>query len=197
MRKTSDSIDGRVRRSERSRAAMVQALFDLVGEGVLQPTAQQVAKRAKVGIRTVFRHFSDMDSLLAEIDERVRKQALPLLQEPVSSGSREERARGLVAQRVRFYEQIAPYKRSGNVQRSRSNFLESRHATFVRTMRANLLGWLPELRNGPPELLEALDAGVSFELWDRMRTDQRLGRERATATLERIVLALLATLGRG
>jgi len=67
----------------------------------------------------------------------------------------------------------------------------------VRTMRANLLGWLPELRNGPPELLEALDAGVSFELWDRMRTDQRLGRERATATLERIVLTLLATLGRG
>jgi AcrR family transcriptional regulator len=57
---------------------MVQALIDLVGEGVLQPTAQQVAARAKVGIRTVFRHFSDMDSLFAEIDERVRAQALPL-----------------------------------------------------------------------------------------------------------------------
>ncbi len=197
MRKTSDTIDGRVRRSERSRAAMVQALFDLVGEGLLQPTAQQVAKRAKVGIRTVFRHFSDMDSLLAEINERVRKQALPLLLEPPSGGSRDDRVRGLVAQRVRFFEQIAPYKRSGNVQRSRSGFLASQHAVFVRTLRANLLGWLPELRKGAPELLEALDASVSFELWDRMRTDQRLGRERAAATLERIVLAVVATLGRG
>jgi AcrR family transcriptional regulator len=197
VRKTSDTIDGRVRRSERSRAAMVQALFDLVGEGVLQPTAQQVAKRAKVGIRTVFRHFSDMDSLLAEINERVRRQALPLLQEPVSGGGREERARGLVAQRVRFFEQITPYKRSGNVQRSRSTFLAGQHTALVRVLRSNLLGWLPELRKGPPELLEALDACTSFELWDRMRADQRLGRERATAALERTVLALLATLGRG
>jgi len=197
MRKASDSIDGRVQRSERSRAAMVQALIDLVGEGVLQPTAQQVAKRAKVGIRTVFRHFSDMDSLLAEINERVRRQALPMLREPLPGGSREERARGLVAQRVRFFEQIAPYKRSGNLQRNRSQFLAGQHATFVRTLRANLLGWLPELRRGPPELLEALDASVSFDIWDRMRGDQRLGRERAAATLERIVLALLSTLGRG
>lgn len=197
MRETSDSLDGRVRRSERSRAAMVQALFDLVGEGVLQPTAQQVAKRARVGIRTVFRHFSDMDGLLAEINERVRRQALPLLQEPVSGGNREERARGLVAQRVRFFEQIAPYKRSGNVQRGRSTFVAGQHAALVRTLRANLLGWLPELRKGPPELLEAFDACTSFELWDRMRTDQRLGRERAIAALERIALTLLATLGRG
>jgi AcrR family transcriptional regulator len=175
---------------------MVQALFDLVGEGVLQPTAQQVAKRAKVGIRTVFRHFSDMDSLLAELNERVRKQALPLLDEPFD-GSRDERARGLVAQRVRFYERIAPYKRSGNLQRARSSFLSGQHSALVRTLRSNLLRWLPELRKAPAELVEALDAATSFDLWDRMRNDQRLGRERASATLERIVLALVATLDRG
>jgi len=195
VRKTSDTVDGRVRRSERSRAAMVQALFDLVGSGELQPTAQQVARRAKVGIRTVFRHFSDMDSLLAELNERVRERALPLIQEPPTRGSRDERARGLVAQRVRFYEQIAPYKRSGNLQRARSDFLASEHARLVRTLRANLLRWLPELERSP-ELVDALDAMTSFEVWDRMRNDQRLGRERAAAALERTVLALIATLGR-
>ena len=56
--------DGRALRSERSRRPIVEALFALVGEGVLQPTAQQVADRAGVGIRTVFRHFEDMDALL-------------------------------------------------------------------------------------------------------------------------------------
>jgi AcrR family transcriptional regulator len=196
VRKTSETVDGRVRRSERSRAAMVQALFDLVGSGVLQPTAQQVARRAKVGIRTVFRHFSDMDSLLAELNERVRKQALPLIEEPPTPGSREQRARGLVAQRVRFYEQIAPYKRSGNVQRARSDFVVEEHAKLVRALRVNLQRWLPELDTGPAELVEALDAVTSFDLWDRMRSDQRLGRERAAAALERIVIALLATRGR-
>jgi AcrR family transcriptional regulator len=196
VRKTSDTVDGRVRRSERSRAAMVQALFDLVGGGELQPTAQQVARRAKVGIRTVFRHFSDMESLLAELNARVREQALPLIQDPPTGGSRELRARGLVAQRVRFYEQIAPYKRSGNLQRVRSDFVASEHAKLVRALRANLLRWLPEIAKSPV-LVDALDVATSFDVWDRMKSDQRLGRERATAVLERIVLALLATLGRG
>lgn len=190
------AADGRVRRSERSRAAMVQALIDLVGEGVLQPTAQQVAARAKVGIRTVFRHFSDMDSLFAEIDERVRAQALPLLLGPHPDGSREIRARGLIERRIRLYEQIAPYKRSGNAQRWRSAYLARQHGELVRALRTDLLGWLPELRRAPADLVEALDAATSFDVWDRLRTDQRLGRERATAALERIVLALVSGIGR-
>lgn len=189
--------DGRVRRSERSRAAMVQALVDLVGSGVLQPTAQQVAARAKVGIRTVFRHFSDMDSLLAEVDERVRAQALPLLRETRSPGNREARARGLVERRVRLFEQIAPYKRSGNLQRWQSRYVARQHTALVRALRADLLAWLPELRGAPADLVDALDASVSFEIWDRLRTDQRLGRERATAALERLVLTLVNSLGRG
>lgn len=189
--------DGRVLRSERSRAAMVQALFDLVGEGVLQPTAQQVAARAKVGIRTVFRHFSDMDGLLAEVDERVRQLAVPLLRESRPDGSRDERTRGLVERRTQLFERIAPYKRSGNAQRWRSEFVAKQHSLLVRTMRADLLAWLPELRRAPADLVDALDAALSFELWDRMRTEQRLGRARARAALERIALTLANSLGRG
>ena len=192
-----EASDGRARRSQRSRAAMVQALFDLVGEGTLQPTAQQIAERANVGIRTVFRHFSDMESLLAEIDERVRTQAQPIMRAPRAEGSRVERARGLVERRIRLFEQIAPYKRSGNLQRGRSAFVDRRHATHLRELRADLLGWLPELESAPADLVEALDAAVSFEFWDRLRSDQRLGRERATAALERIVLTLVNSLGRG
>lgn len=194
MTQTTRTADGRVRRSERSRAAMVQALFDLVGEGVLQPTAQQVAARARVGIRTVFRHFSDMDSLFAEIDDRVRTQALPLLQEPRTGGSRAARTRALVERRIRFFERIAPYKRSGNLQRWHSAFIAGQHAAFVRALRADLLGWLPELRDAPPELVEALDAALSFEVWDRLRTDQKLGRERASAALHRLVSAGVSSL---
>jgi len=188
------AVDGRVRRSQRSRASMVQALFDLVGEGILQPTGQQVAERARVGLRTVFRHFSDMEGLLAEIDGRVRTRALPLLRAARSRGSREERVRGLVERRIRLLEQIAPYKRAGNLQRWRSEFVARQHAALVRELRADLLGWLPELRRAPSELLEAFDVALSFEVWDRLRSDQRLGRQRASAALGRIVAALVNTL---
>ena len=47
--------DGRVQRSERSREAIIRAMLDLIGEGIASPTAQQVALRADVGVRTVFR----------------------------------------------------------------------------------------------------------------------------------------------
>jgi AcrR family transcriptional regulator len=186
------SVDGRARRSQRSRAAIVQAVFDLVGEGVLQPTAQQVAERAQVGLRSVFRHFSDMESLLAEVDQHVRGQALPLLEREPPRGSRAERARELIARRVRLFERIAPYKRSGSVHRWRSPFIARNHADLVRALRAHLLRALPELHDAPAEVVEALDAALSFETWDRMRTDQRLGRERASAALERTVFALLS-----
>ncbi len=185
------SSDGRLRRGERSREAIVAALFELVGEGVLQPTAQQVAERAEVGIRSVFRHFDDMDSLFATMDERLSADALPILREETASGSLRERARGLAQRRARLFERIGPYKRSANVQRWRSNFLRTRHAGLVRELRADLLRSLPELESAGAETLEAIDLVACFEAWDRLRTDQRLSRERAEATLERALLALL------
>lgn len=185
------SMDGRLRRGERSREAIVAALFGLVGEGVLQPTAQQVAERAGVGIRTVFRHFDDMEGLFATMDARLSADARPILREEAGTGSRRERLRAFVARRARLFERIAPYKRSANVQRWRSDFLRARHAALIRELRADLLRGLPELEAAPGEVLEAADLLTSFEAWDRLRADQRLSRERAEAAVARAVEALL------
>jgi AcrR family transcriptional regulator len=185
------SADGRQQRSERSREAIVQALFELVGDGVLQPTAQQVAEAAGVGIRSVFRHFADMESLFVEMDARLQGEALPLLRGAPSGGSVAQRARELADRRIAFFEKIAPYKRSGTIQRWRSEFLRGQHGVLVRALRADLLRWLPELRRAPSDLVEALDLALSFEAWDRLRTDQRLGRERARDALVRTLTALL------
>ena len=62
----------------------------------------------------------------------------------------------------------------------------------MRRLRADLLRALPELRRARDDVVDALDVALSFETWDRLRVDQRLGRERAAAALERTVLALLA-----
>jgi AcrR family transcriptional regulator len=184
-------VDGRARRREKSRAAIVAALFDLVGSGVLLPTAQQVAARAGVGIRSVFRHFDDMESLHAELDARLREEALPLLRDAPPVGPLRDRVVALVGQRVRFFERIAPYKRAGNLQRWRSDFLRRRHAALVRELRGALREALPELEEAPPAVGEALDLVTSFEAWDRLRTDQRLSRERAQEAVEHAALRLV------
>ncbi len=188
---TPKEADGRSLRSERSREAMVSALFELVGEGLLRPTAQQVAERAGVGIRSVFRHFEDMDTLLAEVDARLRSEAAPLLAAVPPAGNLEKRARALVAHRAVLFERIAPYKRAGNLRRPRSRYLQRMHQMLVNELRAGLRLWLPELADAPADLRDAVELLTSFEAWDRLRSEQRLGAERACATLERGVLALL------
>jgi AcrR family transcriptional regulator len=190
------AADGRQRRSERSREAIVQALLDLVGAGVQQPTAQQVAASAGVGIRSVFRHFADMESLYAEMDVRVQAMAVPVLRAAPIDGSITARTRGLVARRVDFFERIAPYKRAASALRWRSAFLARQHGALVRELRADLARWLPELRRAPADRVEAFDVALSFETWDRLRSDQRLGRDRARAALERLALALTESLAR-
>jgi len=188
--------DGRVRRGERSGQAIVGALIDLVGKGVLEPTAQQVAAQAGVGIRTVFRRFSDMERLFAEMSTRMQGRVLPLLLDGVPDGGLVARARALVGRRAVFFERIARYKRAANLRRSRSPYLRDRHAELVQLLRAELLRWLPELDRAPVALVDALELATSFEAWDRIRIEQRLSRERAHAAVERIVLNLVAELGR-
>src|SRR5262245_5032731 len=132
------SADGRVRRRERSGRAIVDAMLALVGEGILQPTAQQVAERARVGLRTVFRRFSDMESLFAEMGARVALTALPLIRGRRPAGDLTARAQDLVARHAAFFERIAPFKRSANLRRWRSPFLRGGHDRLVEGLRTDL-----------------------------------------------------------
>ena len=74
--------DGRINRSVVTRKKIVTALTALVYEGHLTPTAEQVAQRAEVGLRTVFRHFDDMDSLYREISLDLEAQGKRLATAP-------------------------------------------------------------------------------------------------------------------
>lgn len=48
------TTDGRKLRSEDSKRRIVSAMLELVREGRMAPTAEEVANRAEVGLRTVF-----------------------------------------------------------------------------------------------------------------------------------------------
>ena len=151
-----------------------------------------VAQRAGVGTRTVFRHFDDMESLHAEVNDKIEAEVQPLMSRPISSGSLEQRLHALVERRCALYERIAPFKRSGNLQRWRSPYLQRQHILLLRGLRDELVSVLPEIEREDDWVVQALDMVTSFEAWDRLRSDQRLGRERAEATIEAAALALLA-----
>lgn len=189
------STDGRMQRSGRSRQRITDALYELVGEGDLAPSAQSVADRAGIGIRTVFRLFEDMDALYATISARLDYDFAPLLSAgPTEGQAADERLQALITARVSFYERFGPYLRATHRLRDRSEFLAAEFRKHVLTLRERLLLWMPELRDAPVELVEALDQATSFEAWDRLRIDQRLSRPRAQATLRFAAEALVAQL---
>jgi AcrR family transcriptional regulator len=182
--------DGRVRRRERNREAIVAALGAILEAGTLEPTAEQVAERAGVQARTLFRHFPDMASLHAELSSRLRAEVLPLFAAVPTTGDPALRVRRLVAARAAAFERIAPFKRAGNVLRWRLRFLQEHHARMVRDLRRHLATVLPELCEQAPALA-ALELVTSFEAWDRLRSEQRLGSERAREAMEYAALAVL------
>jgi AcrR family transcriptional regulator len=166
-------------------------MFELVGEGVLEPTAEQVAARAGVGLRSVFRHFTDMESLYAALTARLRSEVEPIVSGDRPSGSARARARAMVQRRARLFECIAPYKRSANINRERSPFLNAEHAKLVRQLRDHLALWLPELERAPRAVRDAVELAASFEAWDRLCRDQGLTAAQARAAQAAAVLALL------
>lgn len=184
-------VDGRVRRSMRSRELIADALYELVGEGHLEPSAQQVADRAGIAIRSVFRLFADMEALYATIDGRVMAQIPSILWRKPGDGGRDQRAIRMVEERAEIFERFSPFIRATKRLCPRSAFLDTQYKENSRRLRERLLLWLPELRDAPDELLEAADQATSFEAWDRLRSHQRLGYKRAHAVMQLTVLALL------
>lgn len=188
-------LDGRARRGVRNRQRIAEALFELVEEGVLVPTADQVAERAEVSTRSVFRHYEDMDGLYAEINERVQRELVP--QDPgppiaCADDSLEQRIRGVVRLRAGVFERIGPFKRAGETQRWRSKFLQEEHAQMVRHLRKMLRVALPEVE-ALGDTAEVVDLMLSFEGWTRLRIDQGLPRQMAEAALIDAVRRLLAS----
>lgn len=183
--------DGRAQRSERSRTAIVRAMLDLIAEGVPAPTAQQVAERADVGVRSVFRHFSDMESLFAAMTDAIWVEVEPLVVQENQTGPLEERVERLLERRALIFEKISPYSRASIAQRRRSAFIQEQRDRDTRLLRRDLKHWLPELESASPDVADALEMALSFEAWDRLRSEQKLGAKRAAGALRRLVTPLV------
>jgi AcrR family transcriptional regulator len=185
-----EKIDGRRMRSERSRTAIIQAALGFMEEGHLVPTAQLIAERAGVGIRSFFRHFPDMESLFAAVDNETRESTEALFIGGDREGSLQERILHAVERRSHGYEVESNTILSTNAQSWRYEVLRKNYARYQRGLRKDLDDWLPELQSIDAGQREAVDAIASFEMWHRLREHQGLSKKAATE----IVVNLLSQL---
>jgi AcrR family transcriptional regulator len=189
---SADEPDGRRQRALDSRTRIVAAMLELTREGQVAASAEQVAERANVGLRTVFRHFEDMDSLCREMSLIVEASFAAEVAKPFSAPDWRGRIAELIQRRTAIFERITPFKRSEAAHRHRSRFLEDDIGRMNRWLRDKLVSLLPPEIVADAARLEALDLLLSFESWDRLRREQRLGPAKARETLEAAVARLLA-----
>ncbi len=183
--------DGRRKRSEDSRARIVAAMLELVHAGEMAPGAEQVADHARVGLRTVFRHFSDMDSLYREMSAAIEEEINEVVSKPLKGETWREQLMDMIARRTVAFEKMAPFQRAASAHRHRSPYLAAGHKRFTELCRAYLTVILPKDVASQPDLMESLDLMLSFELWSRLRREQGLPIKRARAIVEQMVRGLI------
>lgn len=184
--------DGRVTRSVVTRRRIVDALTALIHEGFVSPTAEQVAQRADVGLRTVFRHFDDMDSLYREISLDLDALVMPLTHVRLAGPTWLDRLLQTVDLRRDIYDRIAAIHLAAQVHRHESPFLTQNLMESAAMQRQLIRSLLPDTAARDAVLLDALDVALSLESWVRLRREQGLSADDAVAVMKRTVRALLA-----
>jgi len=183
--------DGRYLRSRDSKRKIVAAMLELVREGRVAPTAEEVAQRACVGLRTVFRRFKDMESLYAEMSVAISEKIAPIMDEQLIHQQWWRNFAQLVERRIRMYEIIMPYRIAANALKLQSNILHQHHRDLVANERERLVAALPAFLLVDTVLTEALEAALSFDMWNQLRNDQKLSVAHATDVVYRFVSQLV------
>ena len=187
--------DGRVHRSIATRKKIVEALSGLIREGILSPTAEQVATRADIGLRTVFRHFEDMENLYREITPQIEQLVMPVVNAPLVGEHWQDRLRESVRIRGALYEQIAAYQLASQALRHQSAYLHQQLMAGAALHRRVLAHNLPPALRSNQVALEGLDLATSIDTWIRLRREQGLSAEMALAVVQHLVAGLIAGTG--
>ncbi|HEY5662982.1 MAG TPA: TetR/AcrR family transcriptional regulator [Ilumatobacter sp.] len=174
------NVDGRRARRQRSLAAVSEAMIDLVFEGNLPPTADQVAARAGVSVASLFRYFETLDDLRRQTIDTYFDRYAHLFDIPgVGEGPLDERIAHFVESRATLYETTEPMCR---LVRLRAHDVEEANQ-LVHLINATLADQVrhhfdPELARLAPaaadDITIAACALTSFESWDLV--SRQLGR---------------------
>lgn len=190
-------IDGRRLRREQNREAVLDALVGLFSEGTYQPTVEEIAARAGISPRSLFRYFDDADDLSRAAIERELEVAAPLLALDVDPDRpTAEKVAAVVECRGRLYDAVVATARVARLNAHRNPLIAEQLARRRSLFRDQVAAaFAPELAAVPAHTLAAVDVLCSFETFELLRDAQGLSRRRARIVLVDALLALLTPPG--
>jgi len=162
--------DGRRLRSVTSQNIIVDAMMVLIQRGILEPTAQQVADEAGIGIRTVFRQVQDKENLFLKMDEKVRATLQETLKRAANPrGNLEKRIEGLIELEAELFENNLQFLRATLANKWKYNTLQKNYERNQRNIKSLLYTWIPELKNLSESQQTLLTSINSAGYWIELR----------------------------
>lgn len=191
---TGTHADGRHARRDRNRVAVVDAMLALYNDGNFEPSSDEIAARAGLSARSLFRYFDDLDDLVRVVISRQFERVRVLAEIDLATDSpTDARVERLVASRVSTYAAIATV---GKVSRARAltqPLIAGQLAQARAMWRAQVAAlFAPELASTADgtAVLHAIDALTSFEAVVYLREqgvrDRDIGRS-LTVALTRLL----------
>ena len=164
-----NQLDGRILRSQKSQNLILDAIIKLINDGNLYPTAQEVAKESGIAIRTVFRQFADMESLLMKVDELINEKLLNEESYINMSLSLSERLKKIIDERVYFYNKYENIMIATVTQLPKYKILQKRYPEYQKLLRKRTEKIIPEILSLKSNSQELLDATLSFGFSERLK----------------------------
>ncbi len=197
VRTIDEHIDGRSLRRERNREAVIEAFLALVREGNFDPGGAEIAERAGVSHRSVFRYFDDLADLMRTAVGRELQRGLPLgVVRDLGQGPFADRLERMVDARMAMFAQVQGI---ATVTRLRSVTIPALHDEFASlTTRSRVMmehHFAPEIAKLPADQREPIvDAVQALTSWDTYDLHLRMyghSLERIRASTIAAVTALL------
>ena len=171
--------DGRRLRSLTSQNIIVDAMMNLIQSGILEPTAQQVADEASLGIRTVFRQAQDKETLFSKMDEKVIATYEKKIKNTKSTGNIAKRIKDLIELEADIFDANLQFYKATVANKWKYRLLQKNYERNQKHMKGLLYKWLPEINDLKENVQILLTSMNSAGYWVELRENQMLSKQEA------------------
>ena len=161
--------DGRFARSKKTKDAIVRALLKLLRNTPF-PTAEQVAKESKIGLRTVYRQFKDMESIYLSLHEECMHSLGQIFNSDVDLDRPfNERVSFAIRERFTIYDEYETLFIATISNSARLPTLVNQVAESYQVMRKRFIKIVPEIENLSTIKSDLLFTRILFPSWFSLR----------------------------
>ena len=161
--------DGRFARSKKTKDAIVRALLKLLRNTPF-PTAEQVAKESKIGLRTVYRQFKDMESIYLSLHEECMHSLGKIFNSDVDLDRPfNERVSFAIRERFTIYDEYETLFIATISNSARLPTLVNQVAESYQVMRERFIKIVPEIEDLSTIKSDLLFTRILFPSWFSLR----------------------------